>query len=80
MNSFKNLGVFVSLRFIGSCLSPLVVFYLYDCIFSATSQTKPGAFFLASATITFLVLVCFWYVYLLLSTYMNFLIKSYSKL
>lgn len=55
-----EVGIFVSLRFIGGCLSPMFVFYIYDVIFSATSHRMPGAFFIASASITFLVFLSFW--------------------
>ncbi|XP_014294811.1 probable peptidoglycan muropeptide transporter SLC46 [Halyomorpha halys] len=55
-----EVGIFVSLRFIGGCLSPTFVYYIYNEIFSATSQKMPGAFFIASSGITLLVFLCFW--------------------
>ncbi|CAH1406960.1 unnamed protein product [Nezara viridula] len=54
-----EVGIFFSLRFIGGCLSPMLFFYMYDVIFSATSYTLPGAFFIASAIFTLLVFFSF---------------------
>ncbi|CAH1406958.1 unnamed protein product [Nezara viridula] len=55
-----EVGIFVSLRFIGECLFPIFLFYIYEIIFSATSSTIPGGFFMASAAIILLVFVFYW--------------------
>ncbi|XP_014293261.1 lysosomal proton-coupled steroid conjugate and bile acid symporter SLC46A3 [Halyomorpha halys] len=47
----NEIGVFVSFCIIGECILPIGIFYLYDYIYTATSTTLPGAFFLASAVI-----------------------------
>ncbi|CAH1406959.1 unnamed protein product [Nezara viridula] len=55
-----EVGIFVSLCFMGECLFPILLFCIYDIIFSATSNTIPGGFFVASAAIILLVFFFLW--------------------
>lgn len=54
-----EVGIFISLCYIGECLMPTGIFFIYDSIFSATSQNMPGAIFLVSAAVDIVILIAF---------------------
>ncbi|XP_066906981.1 multidrug resistance protein 1-like, partial [Halyomorpha halys] len=52
-----ELGMFVSFCLIGESILPFVIFSLYDYIYTNTSKTLPGAFYLASASVLTVLLI-----------------------